>query len=109
MSAGPRLITPNVDCLNTAPLPPVLPIVLHHGQGRWTAATEVAELAAPSGAFIALYQPAQRYFLLDVGEDDAGDHTDAPLPPGRNLVGALMRARQKGTLTDDRTIESMLT
>ena len=35
------------------PLPPVLPVVLHHGPGRWTAATEVSELAAPSGAFLA--------------------------------------------------------
>ena len=71
---------------SAAPLPPVLPIVLHHGPGRWTAATEVAELAAPSGAFLAPYQPAQRYFLLD-----AGDYTDAPLPHGRNLVAALIR------------------
>ena len=76
---------------SAAPLPPVLPIVLHHGPGRWTAATEVAELAAPSGAFLAPYQPAQRYFLLDFGEEDAGEYTDAPLPPGRNLVAALIR------------------
>ena len=46
----------------------------------------MAGLAAPSGAFLAPYQPAQRYFLLDVG-----DHTDAPLPHGRNLVAALIR------------------
>ena len=68
------------------PLPPVLPIVLHHGPGRWTAAVDVAGLAAPSGAFLAPYQPVQRYFLLDVG-----DYTDAPLPHGRNLVAALVR------------------
>ena len=76
------------DLLRTGaePLPPVLPIVLYHGPGRWTAATEVAELAAPSGAFLAPYQPAQRYCLLDLG-----DYTDAPLPHGRNLVAALIR------------------
>ena len=71
---------------STEPLPPVLPIVLHHGPGRWTVATDVAWLAAPSGAFLAPYQPAQRYFLLDVG-----DYTDAPLPHGRNMVAALIR------------------
>ena len=71
---------------STEPLPPVLPIVLHHGPGRWTAAMDVAGLAAPSGALLAPFQPAQRYFLLDVG-----DYTDAPLPPGRNLVAALVR------------------
>ena len=71
---------------STEPLPPVLPIVLHHGPERWTAAVDVAGLAAPSGAFLAPYQPAQRYFLLD-----AGDYTDAPLPPGRNFVAALIR------------------
>ena len=76
---------------STEPLPPVLPIVLHHGSGRWTAPTEVAGLAAPSGAFLAPYQPAQRYFLLDFGEDDAGDYTDASLPHGRNFVAALVR------------------
>ena len=47
---------------------------------------DVAGLAAPSGAFLAPYQPAQRYFLLDVG-----DYTDAPLPHGRNMVAALIR------------------
>lgn len=70
----------------TEPLPPVLPIVLHHGSGRWTAATDVTGFAAPSGAFLAPYQPTQRYFLLD-----AGEHADAPLPPGRNLMATLMR------------------
>ena len=76
------------DLLRTSaePLSPVLPIVLHHGPGRWAAAMDVAGLAAPSGAFLAPYQPVQRYFLLD-----AGDYTDAPLPPGRNLVAALVR------------------
>ena len=80
---------------STEPLPPVLPIVLHHGPGRWTAATDVAGLAAPSGAFLAPYQPAQRYFLLDVG-----DYTDAPLPSGRNLVAALVRLERSRSDAD---------
>ena len=80
---------------STEPLPPVLPIVLHHGPGRWTAAMDVAGLAAPSGAFLAPYQPAQRYFLLDVG-----DYTDAPLPSGRNLVAALVRLERSRSDAD---------
>ena len=48
------------DLLRTSakPLPAVLPIVLHHGPGRWSAVLDVAGLAAPSGAFLAPYQPA---------------------------------------------------
>ena len=72
------------DLLRAAPagaLPPVLPIVLYHGRKRWSAPEEMAGLAAPCGEHRAPYQPAQRYFLLDVGR-----YTD-PLPPaGRNLV-----------------------
>ena len=86
------------------PLPPVLPIVLHHGSGRWTASVDVAGLAAPSGEFLAPYQPAQRYFLLDVGEGDAGDYTDAPLPHGRNLVGALVRLERSRSYEDVRAV-----
>ena len=57
------------DLLRTSadPLPPVLPVVLHHGRERWAAPEDVAGLAVPPGAFLAPYQPAQRYFLLDVG------------------------------------------
>ena len=75
------------DVLRTSsdPLPPVLPIVLHHGRERWTAAEDVAGLAASPGEFLAPYQPAQRYFLLDVG-----GYTDS-LPEGRNLMAGLIR------------------
>ena len=82
------------------PLPPLLPIVLHHGSGRWTASVDVAGLAAPSGEFLAPYQPAQRYFLLD-----AGDYTDAPLPHGRNLVAALIRLERSRS---DEDVEAVL-
>ena len=75
------------DLLRTSSelLPPVFPIVLHHGRERWTAAEDVAELAASPGEFLAPYQPAQRYFLLDVG-----GYT-GPLPEGRNLMAGLIR------------------
>ena len=93
------------DLLRTTaePLPPVLPIVLHHGPGRWTAKVDVAGLAAPCGAFLAPYQPAQRYFLLDVG-----GYTDAPLPHGRNLVAALIRLeRNRGRADVDAVLRAL--
>ena len=69
-------------------LPPVLPIVLYNGRSPWTAALELRQTMAPVGEALARYQPAQRYFLLDVGrwaEDDL---------PRRNLVSALVRLEQ---------------
>ena len=84
------------DLLRTSSdlLPPVLPIVLHHGRERWTAAEDVAGLAASPGAFLAPYQPAQRYFLLDVGS-----YTGS-LPEGRNLVAGLIRLEHSRSPAD---------
>ena len=67
------------------PLPPILPIVLHHGTARWWAGEDVAGVCAPSGKALAPYQPAQRYFLLDIGA-----YTE-PLPEEPNLMAALIR------------------
>ena len=64
-------------------LPPVLPVVLYHGRSRWTAADDVATLAAPAGEPLARYQPSQRYFLLD-----GRAHEDDDLPRGNFGVGA---------------------
>ena len=73
------------------PLPPVFPIVLYDGSERWTAVQDVARLSAPPGAYLAPYQPSQRYFLLDVR-----GYTDS-LPEGRNRVAELIRlARSRG-------------
>lgn len=66
-------------------LPPVLPVVLYNGRSRWTAADDVAKLAAPTDEPLARYQPSQRYFLLD-----ARAHEDDDLPRG-NLVSAVLR------------------
>ena len=79
---------------STDPLPPVLPVVLHHGRERWTAPEDVAGLAAPPGAFLAPYQPVQRYFLLDVGS-----YTGS-LPEGRNLVAGLIRLEHSRSPAD---------
>ena len=79
---------------STDPLPPVLPVVLHHGRERWTAPEDVAGLAAPPGAFLAPYQPVQRYFLLDVG-----GYTGS-LPEGHNLVAGLIRLEHSRSPAD---------
>ena len=65
-------------------LPPVLPIVIYNGSGRWTAAEDVAEMIAGGGDALARHQPALRYYLLDEGSIGADDL------PGRNLVSALI-------------------
>ena len=65
-------------------LPPVLPVVLYNGRSLWKAALELRET-------MARYQPAQRYFVLDVGRCAADD-----LPQG-NLVSALVRLEQSRT------------
>ena len=67
------------------PLPPVLPIVLYLGRKRWWARQDVAGVCAPSGEALAPYQPAQRYFVLDVGR-----YTD-PLAEERNWMAELIR------------------
>ena len=78
-------------------LPPVFPIVLYDGSERWTAVQDVARLSAPPGAYLAPYQPSQRYFLLDVG-----GYTGV-LPEGRNRVAELIR------LVRSRGLEEMVT
>ena len=58
-------------------LPPVLPVVLYNGIEPWTAAREMRELIGPAGLWLAPYQPAQGYLLLDlhrVGDDDLPTH-----------------------------------
>ena len=75
-------------------LPP-LPVVLYNGTEPWTAAGEMRELIGPAGPWLAPYQPAQGYFLLDlhrVGDDDL---------PGHNLlreVAALEQSRSNADL-----------
>lgn len=81
------------------PLPPVLPIVLYHGQEQWTAVEDVTGLLAPYGGFLAPFQPSQRYFLLDLG-----GYTGS-LPAGSNLVAALIRL-ERGRSQDE--VEAVL-
>ena len=85
------------------PLPPVLPIVLHHGTKRWWARKDVAGLCAPAGEDLAPYQPAQRYFLLDVAA------YTGPLPEGHNLMAALIRLAHCRSVETASEVLKMLT
>ena len=85
------------------PLPPVLPIVLYHGCERWTAPEAVAGLLAPYGEPLAPYQPAQRYYLLNVR-----DHTGSSLPAGRNLMAALIRLEHSRSMKDVEAVSDIL-
>src|SRR5438046_1020690 len=67
-------------------LPPVVPIVLYNGRGRWTAAQSVESLLETIPRSLASYCPRLRYVLLDEGR--YAEHELAPL---RNLVAALFR------------------
>ena len=63
-------------------LPPLLPVVIYSGSGRWSAPREASELVAEAGSGLAPFQPRQRYLLLDQGAVD-----EDTLPSG-NLLSA---------------------
>ena len=77
-------------------LPAVLPVVLYHGTEAWTAAPEMRALITPVGWWLAPYQPAQRYHLLDLGRVAAEDL------PYRNLLRAVARLEQSRSWEDVR-------
>ena len=75
-------------------LPAVLPVVLYNGTEPWTAAPELRALITPVARWLAPYQPAQRYCLLDlqrVAPDDL---------PYRNLLRAVARLEQSRSQRD---------
>ena len=84
------------------PLPSVLPIVLYHGKAQWTAKEDMAGLCAAPAENLASYQPAQRYFLLDL------DRYSAPLPEGRNLFAILVRLVQSRSLEEEAAVVDVL-
>ena len=75
-------------------LPPVLPIVLYNGTEPWTATRQMRELIAPAGPWLAPYQPAQGYFLLDVRRVAVDDL------PSRNLLRAVTGLEQSRSYGD---------
>ena len=75
-------------------LPAVLPVVLYNGAEPWTAAREMGELIAPAGRWLAPYQPAQRYYVLDARRVAADDL------PRRNLLRAVVGLEQSRSPED---------
>jgi len=75
-------------------LPAVLPVVLYNGTEPWTAAPEMRSLITPVGPWLAPYQPAQRYYLLDLQRVPADDL------PYRNLLRAVARLEQSRSPED---------
>ena len=75
-------------------LPPVLPVVLYNGTEPWTAARRMSGLVAPGVPWLAPYQPAQGYFLLDLWRVTADD------VPGRNLLRAVAAVEQSRSFED---------
>ena len=75
-------------------LPAVLPVVLYNGAEPWTAVREMGELIAPAGPWLAPYQPAQRYYVLDVRRVAADDL------PRRNLLRAVAGLEQSRSAED---------
>lgn len=67
-------------------LPPVLPIVLYNGDGKWTAKTDVADLIPKAPGLLAKYVPHLEYLLIDENRYDL-----AELAAMRNLVAAVIR------------------
>ena len=75
-------------------LPAVLPVVLYNGTKPWSAAPDMGSLITPVGPWLAPYQPAQRYYLIDlqrVAPDDL---------PYRNLLRAVARLEQSRSPQD---------
>ena len=75
-------------------LPAVLPVVLYNGTAPWIAAPEMRALITPVGRWLAPYQPAQRYCLLDLRRMPADDL------PYRNLLRVVVRLEQSRTPED---------
>ena len=75
-------------------LPAVLPVVLYNGTEAWTAAADMRALITPVGRWLAPYQPAQRYYLLDLQRVPADDL------PYRNLLRAVARLEQSRSPED---------
>ncbi|MCL7931584.1 Rpn family recombination-promoting nuclease/putative transposase [Halomonas llamarensis] len=49
-------------------LPPILPIVLYNGSENWTARQDIYDMVYPEPpAFLQVYQPHLRYYLVDEG------------------------------------------
>lgn len=73
-------------------LPPIFPIVLYNGGAKWTAARDVADLLMPLSGPLAVYQPQQKYFLIDEGRIPEEELTSSD-----SLVSLLLRLERVRT------------
>ena len=69
-------------------------MVLYNGTEPWTAVREMGELIAPAGRWLAPYQPAQRYNVLEPRHVAAHDW------PRHNLLRAVARLEQSRSPVD---------
>jgi hypothetical protein len=76
-------------------LPPVVPLVLYNGRGRWSAAQNIETLVEPIPGALATYRPHLAYLLIDEGR-----YTEEQLAPLRNVAAALFRLENSHTPTD---------
>jgi len=61
-------------------LPPVVPVVLYNGRGRWTPSQNVETLVEPMPGGLELYRPRLAYLLIDEGR-----YTEEQLAPLHNV------------------------
>ena len=84
-------------------LPPVLPVVLYNGAGRWTVPQDISDLIETLPGGLARYQPRLHYLLLDEGR-----YREADLAPLKNLMAALFGLGNSRTPEDIITVASSL-
>lgn len=62
-------------------LPPVFPVVLYNGAKRWSAKTDIFDMICPvPPAFLQVYQPHLRYYLIDEGRYTEAELTQIQTP-----------------------------
>jgi len=83
------------------PLPPILPLVLHQGPERWTAATAFENLLAQDAlltAHLRPFQPSFRHLLLDLTQHQPA--TEEPDETLRIVLHLMKLARDKQRLLE---------
>ncbi len=83
-------------------LPPVLPVVLYSGTGRWTAKQSMTALTMPGLGELQKYQPQQAYFLLDGSQSPQNADSEG-------LASLLLRLERTDDATEVRDIFKALT
>ncbi len=72
--------------------PPVLPIVLYSGEGRWTVPLSLEEMLHPASSVLGRYAPHLSYLLLDESA-----YSEERLAQSKNLAAFLFRMENSRT------------